>query len=387
MLSVFFVLVLTVGIINLSNYITIENTASDTLRDIISLKAKDSGPGGEAKPAEENARSRHYFIAVFDKNGSIVDYNYDHVFSLSDEKCLELCTKVYEGEMKGGRYQTFRYRKTLKIDGATCVAFLDIENSLEDFYNFLLSSSLISLGAYLAFTCLILVASKIAFKPSEEAYIKQKQFITNASHELKTPLTVISADMDLIEMDNGKSEWSESIRDQVARLTKMTNQLVILSRLEEDDLSNYPFETFSLNEVFEKAVNTFTPSFIKENIAFTSDINGDITINGNHYLVEELVYIFLDNSLKYTGGENKTSNFSIRKNNKGKTEFEFSNSIDKDDETDPNQVMERFYRAPSNKKEGSGVGLSIAKEIINLHKGKIKVDKTKERINFLITFE
>ena len=107
---------------------------------------------------------------------------------------------------------------------------------------------------------------------------------------------------------------------------------------------------------------------------------------GNKYLIDELIYIFLDNSSKYSGGDNKSSYFTISKNEKGKIEFRFSNTIDKNDETDPTQVMERFYRSPSNKKEGSGVGLSIAQEIINLHKGKVKVDKSHSTLTFIITF-
>lgn len=97
---------------------------------------------------------------------------------------------------------------------------------------------------------------------------------------------------------------------------------------------------------------------------------------GNNYLIDELIYIFLDNSLKYTGGEMKSSNFVISTNAKGKIEFRFSNTINKDEEVDIKQIMDRFYRSPSNKKEGSGVGLSIAKEIFYLHKGTIKIDKT-----------
>ncbi len=98
-----------------------------------------------------------------------------------------------------------------------------------------------------------------------------------------------------------------------------------------------------------------------------------------------LINIFLDNSVKYTGGDNKSSYFVISES-KGKIEFRFSNTIDKNDEVDAKQILERFYRSPSNKKEGSGVGLSIANEIVKLHKGNIKVDKTNNTLSFIITF-
>ena len=107
---------------------------------------------------------------------------------------------------------------------------------------------------------------------------------------------------------------------------------------------------------------------------------------GNKYLIEELIYIFLDNSLKYTSGDKKSSYFTISENNKGKIEFRLSNTISEDDAVDVKQIMDRFYRSPSSKKEGSGVGLSIAKEIIKLHKGNIKVDKNNNSLSFVITF-
>ena len=188
-------------------------------------------------------------------------------------------------------------------------------------------------------------------------------------------------------MDNGKSEWSESVRDQIKRLTEMTNQLVTLSKLEEEDKSRFPFEDFSINEVCKKAIDAFSASFKKEDIKFSHNITGNLTMFGNKYLIDELIYIFLDNSLKYTGGDQKSSYFVVSKNNKDKIEFRFSNTINKDDEVDVKQIMERFYRSPSSKKEGSGVGLSIAQEIIKLHKGKIEVDKNNSSLTFIITFD
>ena len=188
-------------------------------------------------------------------------------------------------------------------------------------------------------------------------------------------------------MDSGKSEWSESIRDQLNRLTEMTNQLVTLSKLEEEDPSKYPFSDFSLNEICKGAVDSFAPLFKKDGIKFAYNITGNLTMYGNRYLIDELIHIFLDNSLKYTGGDNKSSYFVVSESSKGNIEFRFSNTIDKDDEVDVKQIMERFYRSPSNKKEGSGVGLSIAQEIINLHKGKIVVDKNNSVISFTIRFK
>ena len=388
MLSVFTVLVITIGAINISNYVVVENNASGVLSEVIRQGTNEQIPGVPGGDKRENVelRQEHYFVVSFNQDGSVKEVNNRQMFMLSETECKELALKVYNNELSGGKYGNYRYTKEKKNDGLTYVGFVDIKERLDSFNNFLLLSSLISIGAFSAFFVLVLVGSKIIFKPTEEAYKNQKRFITNASHELKTPLTIISADVDLLEMDNGKSEWSDSIRDQVTRLNEMTNQLVTLSKLEEEDKTRFPFEDFSLNEVCSKAIEAFSSSFKKEDIKFSSNITGNITMYGNKYLIDELIYIFLDNSLQYTGGDNKSSYFVVSENSKRKIEFRFSNTIDSNDEVDVKQIMERFYRSPSNKKEGSGVGLSIAQEIINLHNGSIKIDKNNNTISFVIVF-
>lgn len=388
MLSVLLVLVVTFSAINISNYVSVENDAKASVGEVIRQGTDDTPPGGPSGDPSGRVEIRdiHYFVVSFNLDGSINAYNTRHMFMLSEEACKELATKVYNNELTGGKYDTFRYSKTLKDDNLTYVGFVDIREKLDSANKFLLISSLIALGALLAFSGLVILGSNIAFKSTEEAYKNQKRFITNASHELKTPLTIISADLDLIEIDHGKNEWSESIRDQLTRLNEMTNQLVTLSKLEEEDKKRFPFEDFSINEVCNNAIESFAPSFKKEDIKFSSNITGNITMFGNKRLIEELIYIFLDNSLKYTGGEMKSSYFVVSKNSKDKIEFRFSNTIDKNEEVDEKQIMDRFYRSPSNKKQGSGVGLSIAKEIIRLHKGTIKIDKNITSLTFIITF-
>ncbi len=386
-LSVFFVLFITIASINISNYVVIENQSQNLLTQIVSDGPKpEAEPGKGKEDGHMNLRQEHYFVVTFNNDGTIKETDNRQMFKLTQSECNDLALKVYNDQLKGGKYGDFRYKKTIKGDGLTYVGFLDIKERLDSFKSFLFLSSVISVGAYAALIALIVFASHIAFKSSEEAYKKQKRFITNASHELKTPITIISADMDLIEMDSGKNEWSESIRDQLKRLTEMTNQLVVLSKLEEEDATKYPFNDFSVNEVCKNIVDAFAPLFKKEGIKFSYNITGNLTMYGNKGLINELIHIFFDNSLKYTGGDNKSSYFVVSQTNKGKIEFRFSNTIDKNDETDIKQIMERFYRSPSTKTEGSGVGLSIAQEIINLHKGKIAVDKTNSVISFLITF-
>lgn len=397
-ISVFLVLASTIISINIANYAVIERDSKNVLTEIITHDIHEEGPPAfketlpegdvppDVPPEDFKVHANSFFIVVYDSSGNIQKFNYNHVFALTEAQCKEMALKVYSGEVKGRKYDTFRFKKQTKDDGLTYVAFVDVKIELDEANKFLLISSLISIGAFAVLSGLVVLAANIAFIPNEDAYRKQKKFITNASHELKTPLTVISADLDIIEMDNGKSEWSDSIRSQVERLTKMTKQLVDLSRLEEDDKMNYPFEEFSLTDVANKAIASSAPRFKKEGTKFYYTIPDEIKMYGSKYLIDDLIYIFLDNSIKYTGGESKESIFKISNAGKGKIELLFSNTLDSSDEVDTKLIMERFYRSPSNKKDGSGVGLSIAQEIINLHKGKIKIDKSDNILSFKITF-
>ena len=385
MISVFVVLAGTIGIINISNKVVIENNAKESLTEVIREGFRDEmneGPGGGGEPGKNDRLMRnHYYLVEFDNSGNIIKSNYRHIFSINETDGNELARKIYNNELTNGRYQTYRYTKENNV-----VAVLDIKEELDNFNNFLLLSSTISIGAYLAFAALIILSSYIVFRPAEESYKKQKQFITNASHELKTPLTIISTDLEILEMDNGKNEWSESIRDQVVRLTNMTNQLVTLSKLEENDMKNYPFTDIQVNEVVKKVSDSFASSFLQANINFKVELDNDIKFNGNSYLFEELIYIFLDNSLKYTGGKDKYSSIRLVQDKKNHFSIIFKNSLDEKDELDVSLLSERFYRSPSNKKEGSGIGLSIAKEIINLHKGRLDISKDNNEIKFKVSF-
>ena len=401
LLSILFVLSATIATINVINYVNADKESQRSLNMIVENERLDrearesgmggfGGGGGQKRPGDTRDKE-HYFVAVMNEKGEVWYSETSHIFTVTEEHANELAIKAYNKKETQGKIENLRYSKEtvtetfgLQTYTSTYISFIDDSERMNAFNDFLKNSIMIASISYMFIAALIIVSSHIVFKTSEESYRKQKAFITNASHELKTPLTIINTDVEILKMDNGNNEWTDSISDQVRRLTAMTNQLVTLSRLDEDSMSNYPFVNLSLTEIAKESVNAFAPTFEKNGFKFTSEIDNDLSIRGNRNLLNELFYILMDNALKYAKN-NGEINLSVKKN-KNRIEISCSNDIE-DEEIDVNQVFERFYRSPhSNKKEGSGIGLSIAKEIADLHKAKITANIKNQKINFLIVF-
>ena len=150
----------------------------------------------------------------------------------------------------------------------------------------------------LAVSALIVVASKVILKPVEESYTKQKQFITNAGHEIKTPLTIIDANTEVIEMINGESEWTESIKNQVKRLSSLTADLISLSRMEEE--SRFEMNDFPISDVVEEECDVFKGMAEIKGKELTSEIEKNLGYNGDEKAIRQLTSILLDNAIKYT---------------------------------------------------------------------------------------
>ena len=424
LVSILFVLAATIAAINSFNYIKIDNETAQTLYDVIEYshqnvlfangvfptdengEAAQPGPGGFFDPRRGDINEQ-FFATVFDADGVVTWSDYDHIAQgdIDNESREAMATEILASGKTDGvigklRFKVAYIEETVQAFAGwdseanqpileerelnnSYVVFLDTSERNHALGNFFTSSMIIAAISYTVLAILIILSSKLVFKTTEESYKKQKAFITNASHELKTPLTIISTDLELVEMDHGKSEWTESIHDQVIRLNAMTKQLVTLSKLDEGNSTNYPFSEFSLSKLAEESVDSFTPTFKSKKITLNSDIASDINMRGNMYLINELFYIFFDNALKYTKNNGEV-NLRVKKNSNRKNEIVFFNDIE-DNEIDTNLLFERFYRSPNSvTKEGSGIGLSIAKEIVELHKGKISVSIKENKIYFTI---
>ena len=388
MFSILFVLTATLAAINISNFVAINNSADRNIQLVLE-RGLDDGPGGmpdpesgeQPLPPDATLMHENYFVVVFDENSEIVNSNYIHIFSMTNEECEAMAREILGYKSNSGRRYDLKYKK-VKEGNNTKVAVIDLYQHLNQARISVWGSLIVGLAAYLVILALILISSRLVIRPSEISYTKQKEFITNASHELKTPLTIISTDVEIIEMDHGQSEWTQSIKDQVLNLTQMTNQLVTSARLEEDSASSYPMEEFNVTEVLEESVEAFAPSLKANELELIQNISKGVTMNGNEYLINELFYIFFDNALKYTQPKGVLE-VSLKKN-KGKIEICFANTLPDGNRVQVDQLFDRFYRDPNSKVSGTGIGLAISKQIVELHKGKIEAIQDGNKIEFIV---
>ena len=222
---------------------------------------------------------------------------------------------------------------------------------------------------------LVYMLSGLAASPVFESLEKQKKFISDAGHELKTPLTIISANVDVLEMTGVRNEWTGSIRGQVRRMTELVNNLLTLSRMEEDSVQEV-FTDVDLSRCVQEAAQNYVPVAAAKNRTYTTDIQDGIFITGDRKSLLQLCSLLLDNAMKYSN-EGGNVRLSLQKN-KNKILLEVINTCDELPEGNLDRLFDRFYRADSSRSResgGFGIGLSAARAICRRHGGNIHAIK------------
>ncbi len=378
MSAVFVLLAVIVAGMNIINY----NSVIDECDEILSILSQNQGmfpelndkPNNKLPPnfsPETPYESRHFSV-MFNSSGEILDINTTQITSIDGETAIEYAEKAIEKNKLQGFVGNFRYEISGEMNGIR-VTFLDCGRRIDAFNSFLYASIGMAILGFIAVFIVISVLSGKILKPIIESYEKQRQFITDAGHEIKTPLTIINANVDILEMELGEgNECLQDIQQQTKRLRVLTDDLVMLSRMEESEATMLKID-FPLSEIVYEASRSFLSLAATDNKQFICNIEPMISFNGNDKAISQLVYLLLDNALKYspTGGE---ISLTLMKKNKNihlsvfnSTEFEVT----------PEQlklVFDRFYRTDNSRNSetgGHGIGLSIAKAIVTAHGGDI----------------
>ncbi len=383
--SVTAVLFILMTIIFSFNYKSVVERADSILEVLSTNMGKFPREGGfpHRRPGftPETPYETRFFSARLDSEGNIISTDTMAIKAIDSDDIKKYAQSAFD-KRDSGFLGSYRYKKT-QTDGETLVVFVDCTRDLGIFRNFVFIGISVSLIGLFLFFVAIFFLSKFALSPVETALARQKRFITDASHELKTPLTVIDASIEVIEMENGESRWTENAKEQVVRLRDLCEGLVELTRLDEKTGTN-TFESFDFSSVAASSALPFEAPIEAQGRRLVIETEENITVNGDKKSLARLVTLLMDNAVKYSEGEGDI--FLRLTKNAGKAMLEVINPCTLEKGEHP-EFFERFWRKDEARSDskGFGIGLSVAKSIAEEHRGKIFAESNGKfvRIRFI----
>ena len=384
MVAISLLLTVLLGVINVVNHVTTQRQIDHILEALVDNLGSYDPPGisdfqkGPAKrpvsnaPRPDDMLGSRYFTVFFSNEGEILFADTKHIYAVSEEDAEEIAQEVYSKAVSSGRYDQFEYRlQNLPGDKGSFAVFLDTSAQRDNRLNVLLASCGGGIFCWLLMLLLVFLLSKRAIRPIAENMEKQKQFVTNAGHEIKTPLAIIMANTDAMELHNGENKWIRNIRAQTVRLTGLMQNLLTLSKMDEDGVV-LPMTEFSFSLLLEEVLDTFYEMAKAKRVSVQVDLQEKLFVKANRESLMQLVSILMDNAVRYTP-VNGTISVLLQKKERGIC-FQVKNTLDSASDIELDRLFERFYRgnaARTQETGGYGIGLSAAKAIVDAHKGKI----------------
>ena len=370
--------------------------STDSLTDIIEKDGGQIRPFDHRQPmpqkpspvpdaiSPEAPFTTRFFTVTYDSAKHYISSNTASIASVSDAETREYGQKALESRKTRGWIGEYRYKVTSQAD-EIFIIFIQNSNFRVTARIILVAAATVLLGGGTILLILVFVLSKRAVKPVAESYEKQKRFITDANHELKTPLTLMLTDLDIVESEIGKNEWIDDIKSEGNKMTLLINRLVYLARMDEE---NTPVEKSKINlsDIANETASLFCPLAEQKHLSFTSEINSDVMIMGNKTEISQLLSILMDNAIKYCDADGY---IRIALQSGKHPVFYIENSYAAVSSLEMDSLFDRFYRADKARTSGNGfgIGLSIAKAIADNHNTNITVQNMEgEAIRFTIKF-
>ena len=403
-LSVMAVMLLLTIILNAANYISTDADLRSTLALIYENQGTIPISGGDALPepdsgdvppplppqddpgkrdghfTPETPFSTRYFVLRYEDDGTLVLADLTKIASVTDDDTAEYLSAAMENGEGYGRCGSFRFYVAHTGENQNMAIFLDGYQQFRSMRTVLLWSLAADAGCILLVVLLVVLLSRRAIDPVVRSAQQQKQFITDASHELKTPITVIATSLKVLEMEVGQQKWIDKAQAQTEKLTELVNSLVTLSRMDEEE-SPLKMESFPISDAVGETAESFRDLAQSRGHELALTIQPDLTYRGDEYAVRQLVSILLDNAVKYAAPESSIT-LTLEKGRRGVV-LRQSNRCADPAGIDAAKLFDRFYQAdPSRGSGGFGIGLSIARGIAESHRGSIRAALSGDIITF-----
>ncbi len=285
-----------------------------------------------------------------------------------------------------GKIGSYKFGVRKNADGSGKLVLVDNYIQLHTLFGIVKIAGLIGAGIFVLLVIVLFPVSgwmaEIFVRNAEE----QRRFITDAGHDLKTPVAIARANLDVLELREGKSKWSGNIRSQVDRMEHLVQDLVMMARLDEEK-SEETLEDIEMTSLAEEIWQEYQPSLKQKDIRGEIELKETASVRGSASLVRRMLCLLMDNAVQYTPEEG-TVRFSVTQGKK-KVRLVLSNSVSRLPDVEPEKLTERFVRGDSartQKSGGSGIGLAAAKRIAEKHRGRLVISYPDER-TFRVTIE
>ena len=380
MLAFLILMIVTITGIWLFSYRQMERDANAFIQDMLNLDTNSRPSFSQPAPPpmfgytpNQRRYPSGFYDITMDENGAIQSIQQFGIVEDAGISVQQVVQLAVAEKSTGGKIGSYKYGIAFREDGTAKIILLDISIQLQALYNMLKSALMV--GAVLMavlFLILLPVSSRVAkaFMKNTE---KQKRFMTDAGHDLKTPIAIMRSNLDVMELTQGKSKWSDNIRSQVARLEHLVGQLLMMARLEEGEIGE-PNVHFDFAELLREQWQTHATSFEQKDAAADIQIPDSITLRGRKAYIRQLIDLLLDNAAQYMDDHGRLiMSASV---DRTKVRVRIQNTVEQLPAQQPEELTERFARgdtARNQKSGGSGIGLSAAKRIAEMHHGKLEV--------------
>lgn len=360
---------------------------------------RDEGPGGLwSRPVSEDERMAARFFTARLRDGRVLRSDLSRISSVTTAEAADLAEAAAASGKRAGRSGSFRWVSAENVAGESVCVFLEESGRRAAVLRVAALSALAGLGGWLLMLGLVTLLAKRTIAPVAENMERQRQFVTDAGHELKTPLSIIRANTEALELFSGETKWSRNIKAQTERLTELTGSLLTLARAEETPTPE-SFAPVELSALAEQTARSFQAPMEQRRLRLEAELTPGLTVRGNAEQLARVCSILFDNAVKYAAS-GSVLRLRLRAEERSCV-LRLENACEKLPDCAPERLFDRFYRADGARTQGGaaqddgraggpaggfGIGLSAAQLIVRGHRGRIEAAYLPDnRIAFTVT--